>query len=62
MPESDAEYAALWLSELGAYVPEYRPDRVPLNGFDLPRVRPRHDRRDARGRFAPDPTRPEGRA
>ncbi len=54
-------YRDLWLAELGATVPQYR-HPAPRNSRDLPPVRPRHDIRDAHGRFAPDPTHDRGRA
>lgn len=49
-------YAELWLSELGAVVPEYRRPRGEVRP-DLPPAAPRHAHRDDTGRFAPDPAR-----
>lgn len=55
MSEGDAAYAALWLSELGAYVPEHR--SAPP---DEPRRVPAPDDHDRPGQFTTDPTRDQG--
>jgi hypothetical protein len=58
--EGDPAYAALWLAELGAYVPEYKSGRK----SEPPRA-PAPDDRDRPGQFtsgaAPHPTRAPGR-